>query len=207
MVRCRWLSVAAEKFVVRSSRNAGIFETEFCEEVPDTVGFTLLETRLRVRSPCHPKCHPTIRARRRTISRIAVANSVHFGFAARHIVHSRYWGYFIGLSTLKPRSRSPILGPGYFSEAALDALSKASGVEGPTFRGVVGNFVLCVFGSGDLTEPGPCQIAAKFWDSNIFSKVTAECLIVELRSHLKLPFFSFVLTSLNLPMLKLYPRR
>jgi hypothetical protein len=129
------------------------------------------------------------------------------GAAAAHIVHSRYWGYFIGLSALKPSKPWPILGPGYFSEAALRAFWNASGVEGPTFRAVGGSFVLCVFGSGDLTEPGLCQIAAKFGHYNIFSKVTAECLIVELRSHLKLPFFSFVLTSLNLPMLKLYPRR
>jgi hypothetical protein len=67
------------------SPNAGNFETEFCEEVPDTVGFTLLETRLRVRSPSHPKCHPASGARRRTIIRIAVANSPHFGF--RHRTH------------------------------------------------------------------------------------------------------------------------
>ncbi|MEG4634203.1 PrsW family glutamic-type intramembrane protease [Microcoleus sp. AR_TQ3_B6] len=69
---------------------------------------------------------------------------------------SGYWGYFIGLSALKPRSRWPILRLGYFSEAALDALWNASGVEGRTFRGVGGSFVLCVFGSRDLTEPGLC---------------------------------------------------
>ncbi|MEG4634201.1 PrsW family glutamic-type intramembrane protease [Microcoleus sp. AR_TQ3_B6] len=186
------------------SPNAGNLETEFCEEVPDTVGFTLLETRWRVRSPCHRKCHPHSRARRRTISRIAVANSAHLG-AAGHLADSGYWGYFIGLSALKPRSRWPILRLGYFSEAALHALSNASGVEGRTFRGFGGSFVLWVFGNHDLTEPGPCQIAAKFCHYNIFSKVTAECLIVEVRSHLKLPFFSFVLTSLNQPMLKLSP--
>jgi hypothetical protein len=37
--------------------------------------------------------------------------------------------------------------------------------------------------------------------------VTADCIIVEVRSHLKLPFFSCVLTSLNLPMLKLSPQQ
>jgi RsiW-degrading membrane proteinase PrsW (M82 family) len=76
--------------------------------------------------------------------------------AAAHMAHSGYWGYFIGLSTLKPSKSWPILGPGYFSEAALHALSKASGAEGRTFAGVGGSFVLWVFGSCDLTEPGLC---------------------------------------------------
>ena len=73
---------------------------------------------------------------------------------AAHMTDSGYWGYFIGLSALKPRSRWPTLGPGYFSEAALQALSNASGVEGRTFLGVGGSFVLCIFGSRDLTESG-----------------------------------------------------
>jgi RsiW-degrading membrane proteinase PrsW (M82 family) len=75
---------------------------------------------------------------------------------AGHMAYSGYLGYFIGLSALKPRKRWPILGPGYFSEAALHALSKASGAEGLTFRGVGGSFVLWVFGSRDLTEPELC---------------------------------------------------
>ena len=48
------------------------------------------------------------------------------------------------------------MGPGYFSASALHALSKGSGVEGRTFRGVGGSFVLCVFDSSDLTQPGLC---------------------------------------------------
>jgi hypothetical protein len=47
--------------------------------------------------------------------------------------------------------------------------------------------------------------AAKLDHYNIFSKVTAGCLIVEVPGQVKLPFFSYVLTSLNLPMLKLSP--
>jgi RsiW-degrading membrane proteinase PrsW (M82 family) len=76
--------------------------------------------------------------------------------AAAHMAHSGYWGYFIGLSALKRRKRWPILGLGYFSEAALHALSNASLAEGRTFAGVGGSFVLCVFGSGDLTGPELC---------------------------------------------------
>jgi RsiW-degrading membrane proteinase PrsW (M82 family) len=81
------------------------------------------------------------------------------GFAAGHMAHSGYLGYFIGLSALKPRKRWPILGVGYFSASALHALSNASGVEERTFRGVGGSFVLCVFGSGDLTQPELCLLS------------------------------------------------
>jgi hypothetical protein len=122
------------------------------------------------------------------------------------MAHSGYLGYFIGLSALKPRKRRPILGVGYFSASALHALSNASGAEGRTFRGVGGSFVLCVFGSRDFESQGSVsESRAKFCHSHIFSKVTADCLIVEVPGHLKLPFFSCVLTSLNLPMLKLSP--
>jgi RsiW-degrading membrane proteinase PrsW (M82 family) len=78
------------------------------------------------------------------------------GSAAGHMAQSGYWGYFIGLSALKPRKRLPILRLGYFSASALHALSNASGAEGRTFRGVGGSFVLCVFGSRDLTQPELC---------------------------------------------------
>jgi len=76
--------------------------------------------------------------------------------AAAHMAHSGYLGYFIGLSALKPRKRGHILGLGYFSASALHALSNASVAEGRTFGGVGGSFVLCVFGSGDLTGPEFC---------------------------------------------------
>jgi RsiW-degrading membrane proteinase PrsW (M82 family) len=72
------------------------------------------------------------------------------------MAYSGYLGYFIGLSALKPRKRWPILGPGYFIASALHALWNASVVEGRTFGGVGGSFVLCVFGSHDLTEPELC---------------------------------------------------
>jgi len=62
--------------------------------VPDTVGFTLLETRLTVRSQCHPKCHPQSGTGRRTISRIAVVNSGHFGFGRRTHGPERLFGIF-----------------------------------------------------------------------------------------------------------------
>jgi len=42
------------------------------------------------------------------------------------MAYSGYWGYFIGLSALKPRKRWPILGVGYFSPWALHALWNAS---------------------------------------------------------------------------------
>ncbi len=81
------------------------------------------------------------------------------GWAAGHMAQSRDLGYFIGLSALKPRKRCPILGVGYFSASGLHALSNASGALGRTFRGVGGSFVLCVFGSGDLTQPELCLLS------------------------------------------------
>jgi RsiW-degrading membrane proteinase PrsW (M82 family) len=93
------------------------------------------------------------------------------GAAAAHMAESGFWGYFIGLSALKPRKRWPILGLGYFSEAALHALSNASGVEGGTFGGVGGSFVLCVFGSRDLTQPELClRIERKILPREYFLK-------------------------------------
>jgi hypothetical protein len=54
----------------------------------------LLETRLRAGSQYYPKCHPESRARRPTISRIAVANSPHFGFRRRTHGLQRLFGIF-----------------------------------------------------------------------------------------------------------------
>ena len=60
------------------------------------------------------------------------------GSAAAHIADTGYLGYFIGLSALKPRKRSPILGPGYFSEAALPALWNGSQVASVLLLALVG---------------------------------------------------------------------
>jgi len=54
------------------------------------------------------------------------------------MAHSGYLGYFIGLSAVKPSKRWPIWGPGYFSEAALHALSNASGVASVLLGALVG---------------------------------------------------------------------
>jgi len=96
------------------------------------------------------------------------------GSAAGHMAYSGYLGYFIGLSALKPRKRWPILGVGYFSASALHALWNASVAEGRTFRGVGGSFVLCVFGSRDLTEPELClRIESKILLREYF--LTSDC--------------------------------
>jgi RsiW-degrading membrane proteinase PrsW (M82 family) len=60
------------------------------------------------------------------------------GWAAGHRAYSDYWGYFIGLSALKPRKPWPILGVGYFSASALHALSNASGAASVLFGALVG---------------------------------------------------------------------
>lgn len=60
------------------------------------------------------------------------------GSAAGHMAYSGYFGYFIGLSALKPRKRWQILGVGYFSASALHALWNASGTVSVLLLAVVG---------------------------------------------------------------------
>jgi RsiW-degrading membrane proteinase PrsW (M82 family) len=54
------------------------------------------------------------------------------------MAHSGYWGYFIGLSALKPSKRWPILGVGYFSASALHALWNALVVASVLLGALVG---------------------------------------------------------------------
>ena len=129
------------------------------------------------------------------------------GSAAGHMAYSGYLGYFIGLSALKPRKRTHF-GRRLFQRFGTSRFVECVGSRQRTFAGVGGSFVLCVFGSGDFeSQSSISQSRAKFCHENNFWKVTAECLIVEVPGHVKLPFFSYFLTSLNLPMLKLSPRR
>ena len=60
------------------------------------------------------------------------------GSAAGHMAYSGYFGYFIGLSALKPRKRWQILGVGYFSASALHALWNASGTVSVLLLAMVG---------------------------------------------------------------------
>lgn len=60
------------------------------------------------------------------------------GSIAGHMAYSGYFGYFIGLSVLKPRKRWQILGVGYFSAAALHALWNSTGLISGLFLAVVG---------------------------------------------------------------------
>ncbi len=60
------------------------------------------------------------------------------GSAAGHMAYSGYFGYFIGLSALKPRKRWQILGVGYFSASALHALWNASGTASVLLLAAVG---------------------------------------------------------------------
>jgi RsiW-degrading membrane proteinase PrsW (M82 family) len=50
------------------------------------------------------------------------------GSVAGHMAYSGYFGYFIGLSILKPSKRWQILGVGYLTASALHALWNATGV-------------------------------------------------------------------------------
>ncbi len=60
------------------------------------------------------------------------------GSAAGHMAYSGYFGYFIGLSALKPKKRWQILSVGYFSASALHALWNASGTASVLLLAAVG---------------------------------------------------------------------
>lgn len=60
------------------------------------------------------------------------------GSVAGHLADSGYFGYFIGLSVLKPRQRWQILVVGYFSAAALHALWNSTGLFSGLLLAVVG---------------------------------------------------------------------
>jgi len=61
------------------------------------------------------------------------------GSVCGHMAYSGYFGYFIGLSALKPESRWLTLGIGYFTAAALHALWNSSEQLGVGFFVVVGS--------------------------------------------------------------------
>jgi RsiW-degrading membrane proteinase PrsW (M82 family) len=60
------------------------------------------------------------------------------GSVVGHMAYSGYFGYFIGLSVLKPSKRWQILGIGYVSAAVLHALWNATGYVSPLLLAVVG---------------------------------------------------------------------
>lgn len=60
------------------------------------------------------------------------------GSVAGHMADSGYFGYFIGLSVIKPRQRWQILAVGYLSAAALHALWNSTGLFSGVLLAVVG---------------------------------------------------------------------
>ena len=89
---------------MRSYRPSGNFETKFCEEVPGAVGFTLLETLQHYVPPVIQNVTLQKEAYAGQLVGLQLLIPGILG-AAAHMAHSSYWGYFIGLSALKPRSR------------------------------------------------------------------------------------------------------
>jgi RsiW-degrading membrane proteinase PrsW (M82 family) len=61
------------------------------------------------------------------------------GSISGHMAYSGYFGYFIGLSILKPRQRWQILGVGYLTSASLHALWNATGLMHPVVLAVIGS--------------------------------------------------------------------
>lgn len=60
------------------------------------------------------------------------------GSVVGHMAYSGYFGYFIGLSVLRPKKRWQILGVGYFSAAVLHALWNSTGYVTPILLALVG---------------------------------------------------------------------
>lgn len=72
------------------------------------------------------------------------------GSVAGHLAYSGYFGYFIGLSVLKPRSSWLILGVGYFTASILHALWNAAGVVSIVLLAVVGVISYAFLGAAIL---------------------------------------------------------
>lgn len=60
------------------------------------------------------------------------------GSVVGHMAYSGYFGYFIGLSVLRPQKRWQILSVGYFSAAVLHALWNSTGYVTPILLALVG---------------------------------------------------------------------
>ena len=69
---------------------------------------------------------------------------------AGHMAYSGYFGYFIGLSAMKPENRWQILGVGYLSAATIHALWNASDTVGTGLLIVVGVLTYALLAGGIL---------------------------------------------------------
>ncbi len=72
------------------------------------------------------------------------------GSIAGHMAYSGYFGYFIGLSVLKPQQSGIILGVGYLSAASLHALWNAMGSVSPFILALVGILSYAFLGAAIL---------------------------------------------------------
>ncbi|WP_204153053.1 PrsW family glutamic-type intramembrane protease [Leptolyngbya sp. CCY15150] len=72
------------------------------------------------------------------------------GSIAGHMAYSGYFGYFIGLSVLKPRSRWTILAIGYLSSSLLHALWNAIGILSFFLLAVIGVLSYAFLGAAIL---------------------------------------------------------
>ncbi len=72
------------------------------------------------------------------------------GSIAGHMAYSGYFGYFIGLSVLKPQQSGIILGIGYLSAASLHALWNAMGSVSPFILALVGILSYAFLGAAIL---------------------------------------------------------
>jgi RsiW-degrading membrane proteinase PrsW (M82 family) len=92
------------------------------------------------------------------------------GSVAGHMAYSGYFGYFIGLSVLKPRSCVPTLVIGYLCAAILHALWNATGYVSPVLLAVVGTLSYALLAAAILKARALSPTRSQNFATGFFSK-------------------------------------
>ncbi|HEY9601863.1 MAG TPA: PrsW family glutamic-type intramembrane protease, partial [Allocoleopsis sp.] len=92
------------------------------------------------------------------------------GSVAGHMAYSGYFGYFIGLSVLKPSSCVPTLIIGYLCAAILHALWNATGFVSPILLAVVGTLSYALLAAAILKARALSPTRSQNFATGFFSK-------------------------------------
>lgn len=92
------------------------------------------------------------------------------GSVAGHMAYSGYFGYFIGLSVLKPSSCVPTLVIGYLCAAILHALWNATGFVSPILLAVVGTLSYALLAAAILKARALSPTRSQNFATGFFSK-------------------------------------
>ncbi|HEY9709214.1 MAG TPA: PrsW family glutamic-type intramembrane protease [Oculatellaceae cyanobacterium] len=92
------------------------------------------------------------------------------GSVVGHMAYSGYFGYFIGLSVLKPSQRWQILGIGYICAATLHALWNSTGYVSPLLLAVVGVLSYAFLGAAILKARALSPTRSQNFATRFFGK-------------------------------------